>query len=833
MAWEKDENSNKININKNLQVIDKSSNIEDSILVLEKELQNTKQDDYLKLRVVWNQIKELKKLQEKYKSLEERWITEKTKTKLQGLFQDLWNKTNQISPIWEQIHAIEDTIKDEKNQREDTIIWKMDMDVIDIDQIWKVGVKEFYDNHINFKKITNSTIRDFVEKHIKFQRVILDHKFDKIIENEFMTEFYDTLTVNYLDYIQNSKNKDGLELLHKNLGSKIWIILGENQIKKIIELTVVKVLEKWIDIDDVEIDISLMRWVPIKLNLGEMKLKKIFEIDNKKTNLIIEKTNKLSSKSEKEDINDILSLILKLEDYREKIVKKYTFTKELITVQKLKDTLTTKIIHVLNEKILAIKKIISSTSVKNHEDIDILFKNIRDKVNNLKNIKEKLNIDDTKLNLQELEGYVNLQELYKMLWIINISNIKSIKEKITTKIQKSLIIDEDKGFVWQVNRVKFLQELEIFKGELNEKLLYTYLSISWIESIRDRSSISNPEFLAILRNAINQWEIDLETMSDIVKRWYIIAFLKEFNWINKDQIIRNLSSNETKWKEIFSKELWSEIWADNAEKLFMLSFIESNAMPDKKSESWAVWWFQILPSTAESYIDEDKLMVKNAEQKIRDNMKSEWKKARPIKISKDEIINYILNDPEMSAKIASRYLKYLIIKNKEKFWLTKNIDEIILYSLFLYNWRFTERLILDNQVDQKKQNERLDDQGDESEDENKKKDLRAIINEIFESLNSIKIWLLNWELSIDEAIKKVEKIDDNNFNRKISKWGSNFRIVNLKENWEQISKNDIIIWIDKYTKEILNQQFLYPEQINAANKAYEILKQKNESNIKK
>jgi hypothetical protein len=169
----------------------------------------------------------------------------------------------------------------------------------------------------------------------------------------------------------------------------------------------------------------------------------------------------------------------------------------------------------------------------------------------------------------------------------------------------------------------------------------------------------------------------------------------------------------------------------------------------------------------------------------------------------------------------------LIVKSKDKLWLAKNIDEIIFNALFLYNWRFTERLILDNQDNKDEKNERLDDQGSWNDEKKEKNDLRVIINKIFDLLNSIKIKLSNWEISVEEAIKKIEFIDNNNFNKKISKWESNFRIVNLKEGWEYVSKNDIIDWIDKYTKEILNQQFLYPEQIEAANKTLQIVNQKD------
>jgi hypothetical protein len=40
--------------------------------VLEKELQNTKQDDFLTEQVIRNQIKELKKLQQDYLKLEQK-----------------------------------------------------------------------------------------------------------------------------------------------------------------------------------------------------------------------------------------------------------------------------------------------------------------------------------------------------------------------------------------------------------------------------------------------------------------------------------------------------------------------------------------------------------------------------------------------------------------------------------------------------------------------------------------------------------------------------------------------------------------------------------------
>lgn len=787
MVWEEEQNKDKIYTSKDSQVTHKSSNIEDSILVLEKELQNTKQDDYLKSQVIRNQINELKKLQKQYLDLESRNITKETQDKLKIEFLKLNNLTENISPIWKENDSIKGIIGQEINKRKDTI-----------DIIWKM------------------TIRDYIEKYVKFDWVL-----NSIRETEFMTKFYDILTVNYIDYKEKNKDKEWLE----NLDNKKWIILKEKEIQDLIELTIVKVLEKFKNIDDVKIKVLLIWWEKISIDLWKMKLKKIYEIDIKKTDDIIEKINRIDSKSTPEDIKNILLFIQNLEEYRDKIVTKYTNKEEKITIQNLKDLLANKTIKILNEKILNIKKIISSTTVKNYEEIDTLFKNARDQIENLKAINEKLNIDEIKINIQELEGYVNVDELYKISEIINISNIKSTRENVNKKITQLLIYNNDGDFIWQVNRVKFLQKLEKFKDEFNEKLLYTYLWSVWVTTINDRSNISNPELLIILRNAIKEWEIDMETMSDIIKKWYTIAFLEEFNWTNKEQIIKNLKDNELKWKKIFRKELWPEIWEDNAEKLYILSFVESSANPNKKSESWAIWRFQILSSTAEIYIDDE--ILKEATNKIKNNTKKNWKKYKDKELPKDKMINYILNDPELSAKVAAKYLKYLIVKSKDKLWLAKNIDEIIFNALFLYNWRFTERLILDNQDNKDEKNERLDDQGSWNDEKKEKNDLRVIINKIFDLLNSIKIKLSNWEISVEEAIKKIEFIDNNNFNKKISKWESNFRIVNLKEGWEYVSKNDIIDWIDKYTKEILNQQFLYPEQIEAANKTLQIVNQKD------
>jgi hypothetical protein len=67
--------------------------------VLEKELQNTKQDDYLKSQVIRNQINELKKLQKQYLDLESRNITKETQDKLKIEFLKLNNLTENISPI--------------------------------------------------------------------------------------------------------------------------------------------------------------------------------------------------------------------------------------------------------------------------------------------------------------------------------------------------------------------------------------------------------------------------------------------------------------------------------------------------------------------------------------------------------------------------------------------------------------------------------------------------------------------------------------------------------------------------------------------------------------
>jgi hypothetical protein len=178
-----------------------------------------------------------------------------------------------------------------------------------------------------------------------------------------------------------------------------------------------------------------------------MKLKKIYEIDIKKTDDIIEKINRIDSKSTPEDIKNILLFIQNLEEYRDKIVTKYTNKEEKITIQNLKDLLANKTIKILNEKILNIKKIISSTTVKNYEEIDTLFKNARDQIENLKAINEKLNIDEIKINIQELEGYVNVDELYKISEIINISNIKSTRENVNKKITQLLIYNNDGDFI--------------------------------------------------------------------------------------------------------------------------------------------------------------------------------------------------------------------------------------------------------------------------------------------------------------------------------------------------------------------------------------------------
>jgi hypothetical protein len=86
-------------------------------------------------------------------------------------------------------------------------------------------------------------------------------------------------------------------------------------------------------------------------------------------------------------------------------------------------------------------------------------------------------------------------------------------------------------------------------------------------------------------------------------------------------------------------------------------------------------------------------------------------------------------------------------------------------------------------------------------------------------------------LNVKDAIKKIKIIDNSNFNKKISKWESNFQILD-DHKVKQLTKKDIIDWIDKYTKEILNQQYSYPEQVKAANDAFEELKKTNNFYIK-
>ncbi len=289
MAWE---NKN-INLSEKLQVIDKPLYLADSILVLEKELQATKQDDIYKLQVIKNQIQELKKIQQDYLELEKNWITSHTKWELQNLFLKLSIHNTKPSLIWEQIQTIQDTLKQEQNQREDGI-----------DMLWKM------------------TKRDYLEKYIKFDWVL-----NNVRETEFMTKFYDILTVNCIDYIEKRKNKDknndNLKLSDINLDSENWIILIEKEIRELIGKTVEDMLRKQLisKQDNKLINITWPGITPFEISIKEKVIEQKDKIWEEKELEIHKEIQSISNENIDSKVNDICKLIDEYWNYSKTILQ--------------------------------------------------------------------------------------------------------------------------------------------------------------------------------------------------------------------------------------------------------------------------------------------------------------------------------------------------------------------------------------------------------------------------------------------------------------------------------------------------------------------------------
>jgi hypothetical protein len=118
-------------------------------------------------------------------------------------------------------------------------------------------------------------------------------------------------------------------------------------------------------------------------------------------------------------------------------------------------------------------------------------------------------------------------------------------------------------------------------------------------------------------------------------------------------------------------------------------------------------------------------------------------------------------------------------------------------ALLKYNWKFSRRL-----------------------NEEYNKDIKWTIVLISSDIDSIKSRLLSWEIDKDKALLEIEnKVHNKYYKIEVAKWDYNFQILDDNTKKKSISKQVIIDWIDLYTYTILNQQYVYPQQFKAVERA--------------
>lgn len=776
-----------------------SVNIEDSISVLEEKLKmynDPKAENYnwIAYELLLLQLNQLKKLKDKYdKFIEDDLLTKQTKDKLWVLFWQLHETVKSWKQVNNDIARIWSELKNERGLKKDTILWKMDItDAIDFQTLWKVDFKEFLKNHINFRKLFSPTIRDYVEKHIKFDWNFITWSLNKVRETNFMTYFYDTFTVKYLDYLYTSDDKETLALMHMNLDARNWLVISEELIDDLISKTLNNMLERWIKPDEWIVSIKIIsNWQEIKRDILKIALIEIKKVTDHKVKVIRENIDNLNDSSKYWDFKKNITLIKKLDSYIKNIIPVENRGIANILIDTIKDTLFEKTIIILNKKYKEIESIINK--LDNTESWEIINKivwmqiiemeNIFDLINNditeIKNDKfdivnkKKLLSEKFEKKMQDLEKKEFLEsienELEKIKKLIDsikgdniwdtLRKIDEIEKNIWKKLHKSNIITKSEKTIIE-------KKVDTLDDNMVDKLLYTYLNDLWKEVIADRADISDTDLFYKLTNSLDSWSITKNLMRRIVEQWYYYAFVNELKWINWEKILERMKKNELVWKQEFWKELSWLINRKKAEDLFVMSLVESNANPFAKSEKWAKGYFQMLPKTADEH-----WMTSEAD----------------------------LSKPKKSAELAASYLWELMQTDK---WKPEEI--IIANALLRYNWWWSTRL-------------------------NKEytKDIKWTILEITKTLYNCKSQLLTWQINEKEALDIITKTHIEYFDiSKVTKWLYHFSILDERAKWIPINKEYIIWWIDTYTKDVLNQQYMYPEQFKAAKRAYEYHKNK-------
>lgn len=777
-----------------------SQSIEDSIKVLEDKINkhsnpNAENYNWIAYEILLLQLNQLKKLKEEYdKFSEDDLLTIQTKESLQKLFWQLHETVKSWKQINNDLALIWNEIKKEKSLKEDTNIWKMNVsDVIDFEAIWKVWLKEFYKNHVEFKKFFDPTIRDYVEKHIKFDGNFITWKLNNIRETDFMTYFYDTFTVKYLDYLHTSNDKWTLELMHMNLDARNWLVINEEQIDDLLKKTLNNMLERWIKPDEWIISIKIVsKWKVIERDILEIALEEIKKVTDHKVLVIKYNLEALDVKSSYSDFKKSVSLVKKLDSYVKNIIPVENRDGAEILVNTIKKSLKEKTISILKEKHKDIENI--TNSLENSESWEVTKKVLWFKIEELENIyniinnnidkitKEEFDIESKKkaikvnfeIKIQELEKKEfkesiskEINEIKKLIDSIEIDNIWNTLRQINEKdIQVKKMLNKT-HILWYDEKSIYDKEFNEINEKMVDKLLYTYLNDLWKKTIVHRWDISDSNLFYKLTNSLNSWDITKKLMWEIVEQGYYYAFINELRWSNWDKILKRLRSNENIWKNEFRKELsWLIKDRETAESFFLLSFIESNASPFAESEKWAKWYFQMLPATADNH----------------------WMKTEAD-----------LRKPKKSAELAASYLWELMQSDR---W--KKEEVMISNALLRYNWQWSTRL-----------------------NREYTKEIKSTILEITRTLYLCKSQLTIGQITEKEALDMIIKVHNKYFDiEKVKKWEFHFSILDDNANWIIINKDSILLWIDNYAKDILNQQYMYPQQLKAAGRAYEFHKNK-------
>lgn len=808
MSQEEQKNIEEIEANN--QNTQNPQTLEDSIKVLEDRLQKIDKSNNYELELINNQLKELREVKSRYDKLRNNWVTIEAKSKLDGLFILLWEKTSKYEAIWKDLSSIKTEISREEENRNDTLIWRTD--VINLSKIGHVSIKDYYDNFVNFEMAFKPTMRDYIEKHIRFERDVFWQKFEKTLENEHMTMFYDIFTIKYLDKIYESDNRSWLELLHNNLSIKKWLMFNKAEVDILIWQTIGEMLKKWIKFPTEETINIKLEWEDktIPRNIFEIQDRKALEIAYKLQYEIETRIDKLDKENVVEEVEAVKNLIKNFDDHRRVIMS-------------INDWEWAKLEEKLNEKLKHIE-----------------ITNIWIKIKRVEKIINKLNVD-------------------------NIKNELDIISLLLSTLKKQIEVHK-----WDLNSKEYDEKLNKIDNLLIEKLLMLYQKKAWISQIDGRKSIKESDFVLLLRKAVNEKEITSEVMDKIIKKGYDKAFSVEFSTQIWKKSMENLLEYEDRWSKIFTSELKDLIWENNAKKMFLLSFIESNATSNKVSEAWAMGRFQMLPSIAKKYITPE--MIREAKTKIINEFinkvnsdyvnnkakmklkdKTKFKKQKDLKIKKykeqvealsdNDMIEKILQDPIFSAKTAAKYLRELIKEEKNKNG-SKDVDDIILRAILKYNWSFSNRLnpvsdieshvsIWLDELEKKIISKDVKSNNPKSINPQDKETLeplevKKIIDDLAILLDNRKKRLLSKDVSIKDWMEEIRIIHNIFFNsEKAKNWIYNFQILDdyyLHRNVDD--KNKIISWIDNYTKSILDQQYMYPEQFASLLEVFNVLKDK-------